>query len=130
MVAFFPPVSADNSASGRFSSKFSAVCVPPVKMMASTSACPESVWIGSPSSQVTSCNASLGIPASQKQFAISTPKGKASGDGLNRTVFPQANAAATPPVGIAIGKFHGGITKTTPSGDNFSEVCFSSKLSE
>ena len=122
MVAFFPPVSADNSASGRFSSKFNAVLVPPVKMIAFTSGCPDSVWIGSPSSQVTSCKASCGIPASQKHCAISAPNGKANGEGLNKTVFPEAKPAATPPVGIATGKFHGGITKTTPSGNSLSDV--------
>ena len=34
--------------------------------------------------------------------------------GLKITVFPAASAAATPPQGIASGKFHGETTTTTP----------------
>ena len=36
------------------------------------------------------------------------------------TVLPAASAAATPPQGMAIGKFHGGTTTTTPFGRAFS----------
>ena len=34
--------------------------------------------------------------------------------GLRITVLPAASAAATPPQGIASGKFHGETTTTTP----------------
>ncbi len=34
--------------------------------------------------------------------------------GLRMAVFPAASAAATPPQGIASGKFHGDATTTTP----------------
>ena len=36
------------------------------------------------------------------------------------TVLPAASAAATPPQGMATGKFHGGTTTTTPFGRAFS----------
>ena len=32
------------------------------------------------------------------------------------TALPAASAAQTPPAGIAYGKFHGGTTRTVPSG--------------
>ena len=42
------------------------------------------------------------------------------------TVFPAAKAAQMPPVGIAYGKFQGGTTTTTPTGEDsfsrFSEI--------
>ena len=49
----------------------------------------------------------------------STKRGVSSGvssAGLNTTVLPQTSAGAIFQVGIAIGKFHGVITPTTPTG--------------
>ena len=40
----------------------------------------------------------------------------ASGAGFRMTAFPAASAASTPPAGMDSGKFHGGVTTTTPSG--------------
>ena len=40
-----------------------------------------------------------------------------SGADLKITELPAANAAQTPPQGIAYGKFHGGTTTVTPVGD-------------
>ncbi len=39
-----------------------------------------------------------------------------SSAGLSTTVFPAASAGAKPQAAIGIGKFHGTITPTTPSG--------------
>ena len=41
-----------------------------------------------------------------------------SGADLKITVLPAAKAAQIPPVGIAYGKFQGGTTTTTPTGDD------------
>lgn len=41
-----------------------------------------------------------------------------SGADLKITVLPAANAAHMPPAGIAYGKFQGGTTTTTPTGDD------------
>ena len=41
-----------------------------------------------------------------------------SGADLKITELPAASAAQIPPVGIAYGKFQGGTTTTTPTGDD------------
>ena len=56
------------------------------------------------------------MPASQRPLARCQPTSTASGAGLRTTAFPAASAARTPPAGIDSGKFHGGVTTTTPSG--------------
>ena len=56
------------------------------------------------------------MPAAQNDLANSHATGKATEAGFRITVLPAANAAATPPTGIANGKFHGGMTSTIPFG--------------
>ena len=41
------------------------------------------------------------------------------GAGLNTTGAPEASPASTPPVGMATGKFHGGMTSTSLDGWNW-----------
>jgi hypothetical protein len=66
--------------------------------------------------QGTNCNVFFEIPARQKHWQSSQATSTVSDAGLMIMVFPAANAAATPPLGIAMGKFHGATTTTTPFG--------------
>ena len=69
-----------------------------------------------PRSRECSCSVLRETPARQKHshsmWAVST----VSEAGLRITVLPAASAAATPPQGMAIGKFQGETTTTTPFG--------------
>src|SRR4029079_4691101 len=91
-----------------------AVSVPPVSTTASTSSCETSFAPTVPPLHGVNWSADFGTPARQKHwhklYAIST----VSDAGLRITALPAASAAATPPVGIANGKFHGETTTTTP----------------
>ena len=57
-----------------------------------------------------------GSPASAKHSATWSPVRGASCASLRTTVFPWISAGASFHTGIAIGKFHGVINPTTPSG--------------
>ncbi|SIM75587.1 Uncharacterised protein [Mycobacteroides abscessus subsp. abscessus] len=70
------------------------------------------------SSTWTSCSASRGTPASHRASAITAPQRWASAAGLKITAEPAARAASADPVGIATGKFHGGVTSVTSTGWN------------
>ena len=56
------------------------------------------------------------MPASHRQLTSHQATSIASGAGLSTTALPAASAARTPPEGMDRGKFHGGVTTTTPSG--------------
>src|SRR5690625_5022445 len=62
------------------------------------------------------CNARLGIPAWYSIDTIAAATIQACSAGFAITVLPATNAAATCPVKIAKGKFHGLIQATSPSG--------------
>ena len=57
-----------------------------------------------------------GMPASRASSAIRSAVSGVSSAGLSTTVFPAASAGAKPQPAIGIGKFHGTMTPTTPSG--------------
>ena len=63
-----------------------------------------------------SASASGGTPASRSAWTTIRPQPGDCSAGLSTTVLPVASPAATIPVGIATGKFHGEITATTPRG--------------
>ena len=46
--------------------------------------------------------------------------------GLKMTAEPAAKAASAPPAGMAIGKFHGGVTTVTPNGTGLAPSILSS----
>ena len=92
----------------------SAVSVPPVRMTELTSGWFTSSRPSLPPEQGTNCSAFFETPARQKHWHNSHPTSTVSDAGLRITVLPAASAAATPPHGMAIGKFHGDITTTTP----------------
>ncbi len=58
----------------------------------------------------------LETPASQKHLHKIHAGMTAADDGLKITQFPAARDAAIPPVGMAMGKFHGEITIPVPLG--------------
>ena len=57
-----------------------------------------------------------GTPASSKICMSIAPQMMDCSDGFMITVLPVTSAAETIPHKIAIGKFHGAITKATPRG--------------
>ena len=66
-----------------------------------------------PGSTVSTCS---GSPASSASSPIRIAVSGVSSAGLSTTVLPAASAGAKPQPAIGIGKFHGTITPTTPSG--------------
>ena len=61
-------------------------------------------------------NTPSGRPASSASSAILIAVSGVSSAGLATTVFPEASAGAMPQAKIGIGKFHGTIRPTTPTG--------------
>jgi hypothetical protein len=57
-----------------------------------------------------------GMPASRASSASRSAVSGVSSAGLRTTVLPAASAGANPQPAIGIGKFHGTMTPTTPSG--------------
>ena len=57
-----------------------------------------------------------GMPASSASCPMSIAVSGVSSAGLSTTVLPAARAGASPQPAIGIGKFHGTMTDTTPSG--------------
>ena len=61
-------------------------------------------------------NTPSGRPAASPSSASRSAVSGVSSAGLSSTVLPAASAGAKPQPAIGIGKFHGTITPTTPSG--------------
>ena len=61
-------------------------------------------------------NTPSGRPASRASPASRSAVSGVTSAGLSTTVLPAASAGANPHPAIGIGKFHGTITPTTPSG--------------
>src|SRR5262245_23704876 len=114
MVAFLPPVSANRCIVGLLRSISAAVEVPPVRTTASTPSCETRREPTVPPLQSANCSAGLRTPARQKHLHNSYAIRTVSDAGLRMTLLPAARAAATPPQGIASGKFQGETTTTTP----------------
>ena len=87
----------------------------PVKAMVCTPGWRTSAAPASPSPG-SSASASGGTPASRRARTTMSPQPGACSAGLRTTALPVARPAAVMPIGIAIGKFHGAITATTPRG--------------
>ena len=62
------------------------------------------------------CRTPSGSPASSASSPMRSALSGVTSAGLSTTVLPAARAGAKPQPAIAIGKFHGTITPTTPSG--------------
>ena len=114
--AFLPLVSANRRRFGSQHRNRSAVSWDPVRITPSTVVTSRrptsSSWVR------TNRSTSVGTPAAQQASATTSAQRGVSGAGLNTTALPAARAASVPPAGMATGKFHGGITATTPNGVN------------
>ena len=83
---------------------------------------------GSPSTSsvpVRNCTAFRGRPASNSSSTIRYDESGVSPAGFHRTVFPAASAPSAMPSGMALGKFHGLMHATTPSGSYTVVTCSS-----
>ena len=65
---------------------------------------------------VTTLSTPAGKPASARTLASSSAMAGACEAGLSTTVFPHSNAGTSFQAGMAMGKFHGVMSDTTPSG--------------
>ncbi len=74
----------------------------------------------------TRASTSRGTPACQSASATTAAQRRAWGAGLKTTPDPAASAASTPPAGIAIGKFQGGVTTVSRAGSNTAPLTRSS----
>jgi len=79
-------------------------------------ACSQSVSPIAASALCAALANSVGSPASARIFATSSVIAGACDAGLRMTAFPLNSAGAIFHAGIAMGKFHGVINATTPSG--------------
>ena len=87
----------------------------PVKAMVWTSRCATSAAPADPSPGSSEI-APAGTPASRSARTTTKPHPGDCSAGLRTTALPVARPADTIPMGIAIGKFHGAMTPTTPRG--------------
>ena len=62
------------------------------------------------------CSTPSGSPASRASSPMRSALSGVSSAGLTTTVLPAASAGAKPQPAMAMGKFHGTMTPTTPSG--------------
>ena len=122
--AFWPPVSAISGMQRPCGlRRFASVCaisrdtsVEPVNITPATWRCATSAAPTLSPAPGTSCTASCGTPASCRMFTITPATSGVCSAGLASAQLPLASAAATWPVKIASGKFHGLMHSTTPSG--------------
>ena len=118
IIAFLPPISREHLFILWAQSVATNLptSLEPVKETSFISLCNIS---GSPTSvpvPVTIFKTPFGSPASSKSFTKFTAESGVSEAGLKITVFPVTNAGAIFHDGIAIGKFHGVIAATIPTG--------------
>ena len=73
-------------------------------------------------SPVTTLNTPAGSPARSPSSASASAENGVSEEGCATTVQPAASAAAALRVSIAVGKFHGVISATTPTGSSQSST--------
>ncbi|MNS74167.1 hypothetical protein D3C72_1076340 [compost metagenome] len=123
-IAFWPPVSAISGMVWPSSSRRSAsvrammraTSVEPVNITPRTAGLATS-WAPTVSPRPgSSCTAPAGTPAARKMATACAAINGVCSAGLATTVLPAASAAATWPVKMASGKFHGLMHSTVPSG--------------
>ena len=90
--------------------------VDPVNPIFATAGCSTSRWPTTEPRPVTTFRTPSGRPASSAISPSRTAVRGVSSAGFRTTVFPQASAGPSFQLEIAIGKFHGTISPTTPSG--------------
>ena len=118
MFALLPP----SSRVSRFTcaAQPAMICLPtsvdPVKQTFRTAGCSTRRCPTTDPLPVTTVNTPSGSPASRASSARRSAVSGVSSAGLRTTVLPAARAGAKPQPAIGIGKFHGTMTPTTPSG--------------
>ncbi len=118
MLADFPP----SSSVTRFtcSAHPAMICLPtavdPVKTTFRTAGCVTNRCPTTDPLPATTSNTPGGKPASKANSPSRSAVSGVSSAGLSTTVLPAASAGAKPQPAMGIGKFHGTITPTTPSG--------------
>ncbi len=90
--------------------------VEPVKTTLATPGCSTSRAPATGPVPGSTWKTSGGNPTSRPSAASRCAVSGVCSAGLRTTVFPAASAGATPQAAIGIGKFHGAITPTTPTG--------------
>ena len=119
MAAFLPPSSKDTSFTPSATVFMMAAPVrdSPVKVTASMPGWRVSASPAEPGPKpCTTLNTPAGTPASSKASAISVADEGVSSDGLQTMALPQISAGAAFQVSDRMGKFHGEMLATTPSG--------------
>ena len=118
MFAFLPP----SSSVTRFtwSAQPAMICLPtavdPVKTTLRTAGWVTNRCPTTDPEPGSTWKTSSGMPASLASSASRNAVSGVSSAGLSTTVLPAASAGANPQPAMGIGKFHGTITPTTPSG--------------
>ena len=118
MLALLPP----SSSVTRFtwSAQPAMICLPtsvePVKQTLRTSGCVTNRWPTTDPLPGMTVSTPAGSPASSASSPIRIAVSGVISAGLSTTVLPAASAGAKPQPAIGIGKFHGTMTPTTPSG--------------
>jgi hypothetical protein len=118
MFAFFPPSSSvsDFTWSAQWRMIRLPTAVDPVKTTLRTCGWVTSRSPASAPVPGTTCSTSSGRPASTASSCRRSAVSGVCSAGLSTTVLPAASAGAKPHAATGIGKFHGTITATTPSG--------------
>jgi hypothetical protein len=118
MNGALPPSSIETrlSVSAHWRTSFLPTAVDPVNVSLRTTGLRHSSAPISSAGPVTTLNAPGGTPARSASSAIASADSGVCGAGLQTTVQPAASAAPTLREIIALGKFHGVIAATTPTG--------------
>jgi hypothetical protein len=132
IIAFWPPVSAiSTGSSSRAASRramLRATSVEPVKI---TPAMRESATSAAPTISPRpgrNCRAATGTPARCSRRTASCAISGVCSAGFASTGLPAASAAATSPMKIASGKFHGEIATTGPIGTTAVPASFAASV--
>ena len=86
-----------------------------------------SAFPNSPPDPATKFTTPLGMPASCSASTMRHALSGAADAGFSTTVLPQISAGASFHAGIALGKFHGVISPTTPIGLRSANMCTRSR---
>src|SRR5580704_19502360 len=118
MVGFFPPISSLMRRRRLDASAWSHSPTPhdPVNETARNAGAAMSDFPSVPPEPATKFTTPLGMPASRHASTMRHAHRGASDAGLMTTVLPQISAGAIFQAGIAMGKFQGVISPTTPIG--------------
>ncbi len=129
MVGFLPPISSWIRSRRLEASAWSQLPIShePVNETALSGFALTSALPSSPPEPATKFTTPLGMPASCSASTILHELSGAAEAGFSTTVLPQISAGASFQAGIALGKFHGVISPTTPMGLRTANICTRSR---